>query len=125
MSFCEYHGETGCTCNEVARQTLIAMTAERDAGARLLAKATDRINDLEAGIKTIKHDLTLTQDAHIWALGESDRWRTLALKAKEALEEISKDTIRIEYRGEDMARYEQSEVAKIAKAALALFEVKP
>ena len=36
----------------------------------------------------------------------------------EALERISKELIRIEYRGEDNARYESSDAVKIAKQAL-------
>ena len=51
---------------------------------------------------------------------DRDRYKALSEKYKEALEKISKDTIRVEYRGEDLARYETSETAKVAKEAIAL-----
>lgn len=116
----------GCGVRHVAE--LKELKGELETERRNLDRYKDGLNNVTQDRDRLKAEVDQQKLANKINSDEwrqdRDRYKALSKKYKEALEKISKDTIRVEYRGEDLARYETSETAKVAKEAIALFDAK-
>lgn len=83
-----------------------------------LSEAKELSEARRQDIAKLKAEFQFMMDHKDRTVHECNLWKSRAAKYREALEKITKDLIRVEYRGEDLARHVPSDMAQIAQEAI-------